>query len=72
MKKWLVTVSGSNPDYTPSRVIHSRVIKLPNGETPVDWFLSNPKMYYYFDFTPDALINFWDLTLGNDNKYIEQ
>jgi hypothetical protein len=67
MKKWLVTVSGSNPYYTPPSVICSKEIKLPNGETPIGWFLSKPKVYCYFDFTPDALINFWEIRGSGTN-----
>lgn len=57
-QKWLVTVAGYSNGYTPPNTMVSVEIELPEDETPGDWFLTRPKCYHRFKFTPHALINF--------------
>ena len=66
-KKWLVTVQGYDYYYSPPTVIISKVIILPDTETPVEWFLKEPTVYSRFEFKPNALLNFWEIT-PNNNK----
>ncbi len=56
-QKWLVTVAGFNSGYNPPATEVSRVISLSEDETPGDWFLTRPKCYHRFEFTPHALLN---------------
>lgn len=60
-KKWLVTVEGIDHHYNPAAARVSKVITLPENETPVEWFLSKPTCYYRFEFVPVALIGFWEV-----------
>lgn len=61
-RKWLVTVQGYDEYYSLSSVvIVSKVIKLNEDKTPIDWFLSKPKVYYKSEFTPCALLGFWKI-----------
>jgi len=60
-KKWLVTVQGYDSLYDPPSVTISKVITLPNNETPVDWFRIEPTIHSRFTFIPDALLNFWEI-----------
>jgi hypothetical protein len=62
LQHWLVSVSGYDSNYTPSRSAVTKIIQLPKKETPVDWFLLGPKVYCRFEFVPDTLIGFWPLT----------
>ena len=51
--KWLVTVASLD------KSIWSFIINLDASETPIDWFLSEPKIH----ITMTAIINFWPLIL---------
>ena len=61
-KKWLVTVQGRDPatGHDSTRIC-SKIIKLDESKfsTPVDWFLSKPKVYFDFPLVVTALLNFW-------------
>lgn len=64
-KIWMVTVHGYDPMYDPPSVIISKMITLPDNETPIDWFWEFPTLYSRFSFTPDALLNFWEIPTKN-------
>jgi len=61
-KFWLVSVAGHDYYYLPPHETVSVAIELPDGETPIDWFLNKPEVYYRFEFIPHTLLNFWEIT----------
>lgn len=69
-KKWLVTVQGYDSYYSPPTVTISKVIILSDNETPIDWFLKEPKLYFRFEFKPVALLNFWEINTNNNKGVV--
>ncbi len=59
--EWLITVSGHDYCYSPPNETITIKKKFKRGKTPIDWFLSGPKIYSRFSFTPTVLINFWKI-----------
>ena len=62
LAKYLITVRGYDYWYSPSVETVSVIKTLKGDRTPVDWFLSKPKVHSRFDFVPNALINFWKIS----------
>jgi hypothetical protein len=61
MRKWLVTVWGQIPFCEPIHEMVSVNIELEDDKTPLDWFQDSPKVYQRSEFTPHALVNFWEI-----------
>jgi len=61
-KFWLVSVAGYDWCFDQLNETVSIAIELPNGETPVGWFISKPEVSNRFGFTPHTLLNFWEIT----------
>jgi len=58
-KKYLITVRGFLSYCSPNEEIVSVLVETTD---PVKWFLSNPVVYSRSKFTPNALINFWEVS----------
>ena len=61
LKRWLVTVVGECGDSGYISPPFSRVIRLKDGITPLDWYLAGSNMYYMQELEVTALISFWEL-----------
>lgn len=67
-KYWLITVAGMDYHYNPPHTTVSLAVVLPAGFTPLDWFAERPLAYSRFEFTPNALINYWEISYEQFKK----